>query len=76
MAFTCNIDRKGRLLRAANGFALLLLAILLNWFVWGQQVGLPFWIIIITCYVIGAFCIFEGLIGWCALRAMGFKTPS
>jgi hypothetical protein len=23
----------------------------------------------------GAFMIFEGVNGWCAVRAMGFKTP-
>ncbi|MGA1046018.1 MAG: hypothetical protein ACO3ZY_12565, partial [Phycisphaerales bacterium] len=23
----------------------------------------------------GAFMLFEGLVGWCAVRAMGFKTP-
>ena len=23
----------------------------------------------------GAFTVFEGLVGWCAIRAMGVKTP-
>jgi hypothetical protein len=75
MAFTCNIDRKGRRLRAINGFVLILAAITLTVFFWTRQPGMAIWIIVAFCYLAGAFCIFEGLIGWCALRAMGFKTP-
>jgi hypothetical protein len=35
------------------------------------------WLIVLggALSVSGAFMIFEGAKGWCALRAMGFKTP-
>ena len=28
-----------------------------------------------SCLVGGGFMIFEGWAGWCAVRALGFKTP-
>ena len=74
MPLTCNIDRKGRRLRAVNGFILLALAIFLAIF-WANGNGLIPWLIVVFCLLMGLFCIFEGLVGWCALRAMGIKTP-
>jgi hypothetical protein len=39
--------------------------------------ALPAWALYagIAALVGGAFMIFEGVNGWCVVRAMGFKTP-
>lgn len=72
----CNIDRKGRWARIITGFVcdtigavLVVLAIV----GWGS-----FWLLLVTGLFLiaaGAFMIFEGAVGWCATRALGFKTP-
>jgi hypothetical protein len=71
----CNIDGRGRLARiitgvltAAVGLGLILSASM-NWLPgWATWAGLG-------CLAGGGFSIFEGLKGWCVVRAMGFKTP-
>lgn len=73
--FTCNIERRGRHLRIAVGTVLesagLLLGVL--WFL--DQT--PDWTIwpAVALWVSGTFVILEGMLGWCAIRAMGMKTP-
>ncbi len=70
----CNIDARGKAVRLVAGAAVegigLVLAVL--WFLgflpdWALGVG-------IAAIASGWFMIFEGLAGWCVLRAMGFKT--
>ena len=71
----CNIDQSVRLLRTTLGIVtagagvLLLVAHRLGW--------LPSWSLAagIAALLGGAFMIFEGVNGWCVVRAMGFKTP-
>jgi len=71
----CNIDTRGRtariitgILTAAVGGALVaarLAEALPGWALWagiGTLAG-------------GGFSIFEGIRGWCVVRALGFKTP-
>lgn len=75
MGLTCNIDRRGRRLRGALGGLLLLgsLGLAVGAWLTGRHaaLGLPSGVLM----VLGLFGIFEGLNGWCAVRAMGFKTP-
>lgn len=71
----CNIDNRGRTARIVSGVltaavgAGLLAAWALQttppWTIWAGLAALAG----------GAFMIFEGLKGWCVMRAMGFKTP-
>jgi hypothetical protein len=72
----CNIDRRGRLLRTSMGIVTGLAgAALLGawacgllpqpWAIWAG----------IAAILGGGFMIFEGVNGWCIVRAMGFKTP-
>ena len=96
MAFTCNIDRRGRTMRTFAGAATLIagLALLAATMVlsstpadptelgadWnGQQLdedrNIAFLVAGIAACVGGAFMLFEGLVGWCAVRAMGIRTP-
>jgi hypothetical protein len=73
MALACNIDRRGRRVRAVSGMILLLagagvtvLAWPLTWWQWILGPGLV---------VIGAFQMFEARAGWCVIRAFGWRTP-
>ena len=71
----CNIDRRGRIIRQIYGAALMAVAIvlLLTWARSSESV-VP-WIVTIAILLGGAFAFIEGLIGWCVIRAMGFRTP-
>jgi hypothetical protein len=75
MPLTCNIDSRGKALRMIMGFFFtfdgMILLILWGWRT-GSRVG---WITSIAMILAGCFMVFEGRKGWCALRAMGMKTP-
>lgn len=69
----CNIDQRGRKARIvtgaivdATGVILILTGILRN--------DTAFIVAGIIVSVAGSFMIFEGVKGWCVVRAMGFKT--
>ncbi|MBI1909647.1 MAG: DUF2892 domain-containing protein [Deltaproteobacteria bacterium] len=65
MKQTCNIDQKGKKVRIIAGSVL-------------AGLGLPLLLIPpvgLTMIGLGAFMIYEGKKGWCALRAIGIKTP-
>ena len=69
----CNIDQRGRKARLvagavvdAGGLVAVVAGIVTDQLLWlGAGIFLS---------VTGSFMIFEGAKGWCALRAMGFKT--
>ena len=72
----CNIDRKGRRVRLAWGIGMLILAaitaalgvttVLGKWWATGATA---------LFIALGVFGIYEARKGWCAVRAMGIKTP-
>ena len=71
----CNIDRRGRTLRTTMGIVTDLVG---TGLVAAAVLGaLPAWALYagIAALVGGAFMIFEGVNGWCVVRALGFKTP-
>ena len=49
------------------------LVMLLAWLVWDAPAGLGLGGAALGCG--GGFVVFEGAAGWCALRAMGVRTP-
>ncbi len=71
----CNIDAKGKRARLITGLltvvaglvvaGLVMRGVLPGWCVW----------VVMGALVGGGFAIFEARSGWCALRAMGVKTP-
>jgi uncharacterized membrane protein len=74
MNMTCNIDPRGRKIRFVGGIlfdgcgAALL--------VWGLlTVGVGLSVAGVVLSLVGGFMIFEAARGWCALRALGIKTP-
>lgn len=71
----CNIDKRGRALRTTMGAITTLVGAGLLAARYAFDVAaVPPWAGI-AAIAGGAFMIFEGVNGWCAVRAMGFKTP-
>ena len=74
MKLTCNIDQRGRKARLIAGIvadAIGVIAIVVG--VMTNQLSAIVGGII--CSGAGCFMIFEGIKGWCAVRALGIKTP-
>lgn len=71
--FACNIHRGGRALRIVAGLVLVFDAILLAVF---DMPGTGIWsrVLQLGLGLLGAFALFEGLVGWCAVRALGYRT--
>ncbi len=72
MGLTCNIDRTGRKIRLIGG--LVGMAAGVTWIITGWPGGTIAWIGGVLLIALGAFGVFEGTIGWCAVRAMGYHT--
>jgi hypothetical protein len=74
MKLTPNIDELGRKSRLIGGIVASLCAIglIIAWAFTGSRTMLVSGIIL---GITGPFMIFEAAHGWCALRAMGIKTP-
>ena len=72
----CNIDSKGRWARAIWGIVLLAGAIVLTGCrLAGVIGGWWVWVVVAVLVVAGGFGLYEARKGWCAMRAMGFRTP-
>lgn len=69
----CNINRTGRVMRGVSGVlfcsAALVLARTAVEPAWARWTGVS------AIALFGAFQIFEAAIGWCVVRAMGYRTP-
>ena len=75
MPKTCNIDARGRLIRLVWGLILVAGGLLLMLF-WALPAGgWLAWLVTLLTIGSGVFAIYEARAGWCAVRAMGFKTP-
>jgi hypothetical protein len=71
----CNIDAKGRRVRIFSGVVCCAIAVILagiSYF----RVEILSWLdaIALVLFIGGAFQIFEGMKGWCVVRAVGIKT--
>jgi hypothetical protein len=75
MALSCNIDARGKAARLRIGIVLAVTGIVLV-LLWALPSGgaVP-WLVSAALLAAGAFSIFEARAGWCAVRALGFKTP-
>ena len=72
----CNIDAKGKAIRLIGGLFTLLLGMTIGIFYGMGILIYSEWLTISICLIIGGcFAIFEGKAGWCAIRAIGIKTP-
>ena len=74
MGLTCNIDSRGKRARLIYGLVFVALGVVLL-FLWALSAGTIWsWVVVAVCLIAGGFAIFEARAGWCAMRAMGFKT--
>jgi uncharacterized membrane protein HdeD (DUF308 family) len=71
----CNIDQRGRKARLIGGVIVDLCGVTLILTSVLCANSLAMIAVGIFLSVTGSFMIFEGARGWCALRAMGIKTP-
>ena len=75
MAFECNIDARGKAARLKLGIGVtiwgLILGVLTFIAILPSTIG---WIITACTIAGGLFAIWEARMGWCVVRAMGFKT--
>ena len=75
MSLQCNIDRRGKRARFIYGLLLLIAGLLLAC-VWAWPAGSVLrWVIVAACLLSGTFALFEARVGWCAIRALGWRTP-
>jgi hypothetical protein len=71
----CNIDARGKRVRFVGGIVTVAIGLVLV-FAWALPAQtLPAWAVTAGVILAGGFTIFEARAGWCALRAMGLKTP-
>jgi hypothetical protein len=73
MGIACNIKGTGRLLRVVAGVVLLTDGVML----WHYRLpgnGLASHLLQGLLMAAGGFCLFEGIVGWCAMRALGIRT--
>lgn len=72
----CNIDSRGKATRLAMGIVLLsVAAVIVAVTLLGLVPPRAGWIAAGMLAVGGGFGIFEARAGWCALRALGVRTP-
>lgn len=70
---TCNINQAGQVIRFLLGFVMFVTGLLL--FIIAVPGGGLWWRLLQSGMMVGGiFLLYEGAMGWCALRAMGFKT--
>lgn len=76
LGLACNIDRTGQRARGILGIALVIvagIAFALSAIIEGGGAVAALFVGI-GLVLGGAFCLFEAANGWCAVRAMGFRT--
>jgi len=71
----CNIDARGKRVRLVSGLGVLVVGLVLLVFALVGTFGWWMWAVALVALACGAFQIFEARAGWCAIRAMGIKTP-
>jgi hypothetical protein len=74
MKLACNIDARGKAVRLIWGLATLAAGLIVLGFRAAPGGGWLAWAVSLALIAAGAFGIFEARTGWCAVRAMGFKT--
>lgn len=75
MALECNIDARGKVARLRLGIKVLVLGIILGVLTLFGVIPTTLGWVITGCAIAGAiFVMWEARMGWCVVRAMGFRT--
>ena len=71
----CNIDAKGKVVRLIWGLIMLAAAALISGLILADVIAAGWvWAVVVGLVLMGVFGLYEARAGWCAVRAMGFKT--
>ena len=75
MALECNIDARGKAVRMKLGIRLVIISLILAALTYFGIIPATLgWLATAASFGGGAFTIWEARMGWCVIRAMGFKT--
>ena len=75
MAFECNIDARGKAVRMKLGIRLIIISLILATLTYFEIIPSTLgWLATASSFGGGAFTIWESRMGWCVIRAMGFRT--
>ena len=75
MALECNIGARGKAVRMKLGIRLVILSLILAALTYfGFTPTTLGWLATMASFGGGAFTIWESRMGWCVIRAMGFRT--
>ena len=75
MAFECNIDARGKAIRMKLGVRLIIISLILATLTYIEIIPTTLgWLATAASFGGGAFTIWESRMGWCVIRAMGFRT--
>ena len=75
MAFECNIDARGKAIRMKLGIRLIIISLILATQTYFEIIPSTLgWLATAASFGGGVFTIWEARMGWCVIRAMGFKT--
>jgi hypothetical protein len=75
MALECNIDARGKAVRMKLGIRLVFIGLILAALTYFEIIPPTLgWLATAVSFGGGAFTIWESRMGWCVVRAMGFKT--
>ena len=75
MAFECNIDSRGKAFRLRIGIIALAIGIVMLGIVISGILDIKYaWVVPIGIISGGLFSIFEARMGWCVVRALGFRA--
>ena len=75
MALECNNDARGKAVRMKLGIRLVFISLILATLTYFEIIPTTLgWLATAASFGGGAFTIWESRMGWCIVRAMGFKT--
>ena len=75
MVLECNIDARGKAVRMKLGIRLVFISLILATLTYFEIIPTTLgWLVTAASLGGGAFTIWEARMGWCVIRAMGFRT--
>ena len=75
MVFECNIDARGKAFRLRIGIIAVAIGLVIQGILFSGMIDIAYaWLLPTGIIAGGVFAIFEARIGWCLVRALGFRT--
>ena len=75
MVFECNIDARGKAFRLRIGIFAVATGLAMQGILFSGMIDIAYaWLLPTGIIAGGVFAIFEARMGWCLVRALGFRT--